>query len=163
MPNVAMVLKEEISRIMAQIAGVICAVIISAGCVSSHSTTSDWNLQEVDKMPVEVFRAVTPTKPVLFSVTAQLSDYYNYDFLEARKDYWSIHLETAGKSLGYGFIRKASDKGKSLFDLLKDGNPHSLIVAVKYGPDGEENCFYLTKWTEAQPRQAPTDNDEKTK
>ena len=85
-----------------------------------------------NEMPWNTFMASRPTKPVAMRVEATLSDYYNYDFRAAQRTHYSIRF--LGRHI-FGYVRKDSRAGKRLFNILKDGDKHSLVLSLRYLPN----------------------------
>lgn len=95
-------------------------------------------------MPYPAFLAQRPVTPVFIHADCQLERshyYYTHKYENASATHyvvkvgdlskWKICMETA-------FLRKTSDAGKELYDVLKDGLPHKLILQVAFqGPNGE--------------------------
>jgi hypothetical protein len=70
-------------------------------------------------------------------VEAQLSDHYElaedvWHYREfQKKTHYSIDCKAYPSDSFYGYVLKNSDLGKKLFDILKDGQSHKLIVTIK--------------------------------
>jgi len=99
--------------------------------VDWHATTGQNSIR------LKTFRAVKPTDETVLRMTAEISDYYNFQFSNTKQTHWSVRL-TENKSLPaadvlsiHGYVAKDSAIGKELFDLLKDGEKHEITVAVK--------------------------------
>ena len=86
-------------------------------------------------MSWKAYKAQRPTVPMEFRVKATLDDYYNYEFMGAQRYYWSIELGDLNVGLN-GYVRKDSETGKKMYELLKDGEGHNLIVKMKFLPNG---------------------------
>jgi len=98
----------------------------------------------VDLMPYPAFLAQRPVTPVFIHADCQLERshyYYSHKYEDASATHyvvkvgdlskWKICMETA-------FLRKTSEAGKELYDVLKDGMAHKLILQVAFqGPNGE--------------------------
>lgn len=92
----------------------------------------------------EEFRATLPTSPVRFSAYATLGDFYNYEFSDSQIDTWSMNLvESSGKEIGYGYARKSTPMGQKLFQLLKDGKKHRIVVQLQYLPKAQSSYHFL--------------------
>lgn len=96
---------------------------------------------------VEAFHATRPTDCVVFEVRAHLSDYFNYEFSDSgnpriRDLYWSVDLRTPeGRDIGNGYIPKKG-RGADLFDLIKDGKWHAVIVRIRYPRNSEDSGIF---------------------
>ena len=91
----------------------------------------DWRCSVgYNPLPMKTFQALHDIgKRARFRVWAELTDYYNYQYSEARKTMYSVRL---GADL-YGYVKRDSDLGRRMFDLLKDGKAHAVVVEVVYG------------------------------
>ena len=78
------------------------------------------------------FKASRPTKPVTMRVEAVLDDYYNYAFANAERTHYSIRFRLERVS---GYVRKDSRLGRRIFDILKDGEEHNLILKIRFLPN----------------------------
>ena len=87
----------------------------------------------INEMSWNVYRAQRPTVPIEFRVQATLDHYYNYEFINAQHYWWNIYLEN---SL-YGYVKKDSESGRRMYELLKDGKSHNLIVKIRFLPNGD--------------------------
>ena len=61
-------------------------------------------------------------------VEAVLDDYYGAysDFAE------TTHYSIRFGLVGWGYVRKDSRLGKRLFNILKDGDEHKLVLSIHY-------------------------------
>jgi hypothetical protein len=69
-----------------------------------------------------------------FRVVAELSDYFNYHYTNAKPTHHSVSLvEQFGERFGSfnGYARKDSEAGRKLYALVKDGQKHQIIVTVR--------------------------------
>ena len=85
-----------------------------------------------NEMPWNTFKASRPTKPVDMRVEASLSDYYNWGFRAAQRTHYSIRFKDRHI---WGYVRKDSSLGKRLFNILKNGEKHSLVLSIRYLPN----------------------------
>jgi len=70
-------------------------------------------------------------KLLTMRVTAQLDDYYNYHYRDGKPFFYSIacHERFGSRSeLIHGYAAKGSDTGKSVLELLKDGQEHKVTL-----------------------------------
>lgn len=93
----------------------------------------DWEAS-MGKNPMtwKAYLAQRPTRPMLFRVAAKLSHYYNYEFMNAQDTYLSIELAGNTLPLIYGYVRRGSKSGKRMYEILKDGEYHHLIVKIRF-------------------------------
>ena len=85
-------------------------------------------------------KATRPTKPVTMRAEATLQSYYNYAFMNAERTHYSIRFGLKGVS---GYVRKDSRLGKRLFDILKDGEEHNLVLSIRFLPNSYGNVVLI--------------------
>ena len=94
----------------------------------------DWRCS-VGYNPVTVpaFKAQHTTKqPSIFRFEAKLDDYYNYEFADAKDTHYSIGLQDGANNQIYAYVPKKSPDGQKLFDGLKDGKEHPVLIEIAY-------------------------------
>lgn len=98
----------------------------------------DWEASHgKNSMTWKAYLAQKPTKPMLFRVTASLDDYYNYEFMNAQDTYLSINLTNNELPVIVGYVRKGTKTGKRMYEILKDGESHPLIVKIRFLAHGD--------------------------
>lgn len=86
---------------------------------------------EVNAMAFQVKFEKSKTTRWMFH--AKLADYYNYEYLRARESHYSFELaDPRTRDPFTGYIERSSEDGEALFDLLSDGQWHSVTVDIKY-------------------------------
>lgn len=98
------------------------------------SATNGWNL-----MRLNVFQATMPSDITTFRVLARIGHYYNYQYRNAQKTHYSIHLSDNYPGSITGYAEKDTSTGASLFSILKDGEVHKIVVSI--GFTGKENSL----------------------
>jgi hypothetical protein len=83
-------------------------------------------------------------KPVEFSnCTVKIFDYYNYEYRDMEKYYWSVKIkvETGDENVYfYGYIKKTTPAGKRMYKLLSDGKEHKGIkLKLMYSKQAEDS------------------------
>ena len=97
-----------------------------------------------NRTSVEEFLATRPTTPVRMCVLAKLSDYYNFEFTDAKDIAWSIGIsDSRGKMLGYGFAEKKTPRGERLLSTLRDGKEHQLVVDIQCLPNASDASVFV--------------------
>ena len=90
------------------------------------------------------FRATKPLAPVRFRAIANLADYYNFDFFGRQDVFWSVRLEDTNRTdIGHGYVRKDGPDGYKLFQCLKDGQGHRVVVDLHYTPWSEDPSVFM--------------------
>ncbi len=95
---------------------------------------------KADMVSIDDFHKRRATTIAVFNASAVLSDYYNWEFSDTRLSHWSVKI-VAGKDdedIGNGFVEKASEVGRQLYNVLKDGKKHDLIVALRYSVNAKD-------------------------
>ncbi len=107
----------------------------------------DWESSVVyNPMTFRALKAQRPTHSQKFRVMAELTDYYNFEFRDGGNYLYSILLseldgtvlKKTGESL-YGYIRKNSKDGARLYELLKDGEKHAVMLNIRYSSFSENS------------------------
>jgi len=87
-------------------------------------------------VPVKTVFA-TGRAPVKVRVSAEISDYYNYEYDRSRQSHLSVTYGDETLGFVHGYIPKDSGDGKALADLLKNGKSHRVILEIDFvGPFG---------------------------
>jgi len=100
----------------------------------------DWPASNgYNPMPLKTFKSTAaPRQTATFRVVAQIADYYNYQYMDARPAYYSIQLDDQMGERVAGYVEKSSKIGQELYDLLRDANGHPITLTVQWnGPLGE--------------------------
>ena len=94
----------------------------------------DWEASVVyNPMTFKAMNAQKPTFAQKFRVFAELGNYYNYEFRDSQYYFYSINLvESGGHDRLHGYIKKDSKDGARIYELLKDGESHPVIVKIRF-------------------------------
>lgn len=106
----------------------------------------DWEASlQKNPMTLKAYMVQRLTKPMLFRVAASLDTYYNFEFKDAHNNYLSIQLNIGTSSALYGYVRRESKSGKRMYEILKDGEYHYLIVKIRFlaGDDPRSNTVLI--------------------
>ena len=117
-------------------------------CVVSGSAYSQPRYQvSQNQVSAAWLHSKMPTKPVVITTDATLCDYYNFGYAGAKATHYSIRLDGRGNDYGTGYVPRKSADGKALFNVLKDGRPHQVTVAVSYDSrsQGDGSVFNIVK------------------
>lgn len=95
-----------------------------------------------NEMNLVEFKAVRPSTPITFRLIASLDDYYNYEFSNAQKDYYSIYLyDNQTQESFYVYVEKESPDGEAIFNALKSGVSKqiqlSMYIPEDFRPGGD--------------------------
>ena len=87
----------------------------------------DWQATTgTDEYAFEAFRAEKSTVMRQFRVTARLGSEYSSDYGLTAAKYYNVRI---GES---AFVLKNSETGRQLYEVVKDGYAHDVIVQVRY-------------------------------
>lgn len=107
----------------------------------------DWEASlGINEMSLKAYQVQRLINSMIFRVTAKLDDYYNYEFRNAYSGYLSVSLSDDGPGFPlYGYAKRDSKHGKRIYEILKDGEEHNLIVQVRFlrGGDYDSNTVLL--------------------
>lgn len=93
-----------------------------------------------NKLSLNTFQAISPSDINVFRLNCKISDYYYYGYIDLKDKYYSIECNSElDNSNINGYIDKKSEDGRKLFEILKDGNPHKLVLALKYDYKSERS------------------------
>lgn len=79
---------------------------------------------------LRTFEANLSTQPTEFRVTAKIGAYYNYKYSNAQNTQWSVLVDD-GDRRPYCYVDKNSTAGKKLYEIIKDGKEHDVILEIK--------------------------------
>ena len=106
---------------------------------TSNGYKIDWESSIPDNpMTAAEFKSTKPTHPVRFRAIAKLSDIYPFGRDTFQEQHWSVTLLLCQRivptgnieALGVGFVRRDSDAGKRLYELIRDGGDHAVTLDV---------------------------------
>ena len=99
----------------------------------------DWEASAgFNPVSMKTFKANLSTQPTEFRVNATISNYYNYNYIDSQNTHWNVLIKDIERNTIIGcYISKSSAEGKKLYDILKDGKTHALILELKI--DDTEN------------------------
>jgi hypothetical protein len=105
-------------------------------CATSEHSKLNWKCPSSSRntVPLATFRATSSEVPTVFYVSAQLSDYFNYEYAGAQKSHYSVEIREGG-SMGntlHAYLPRKHPTASALFDVLKDGAPHTVTVELAY-------------------------------
>lgn len=89
-----------------------------------------------NSLTAAAFKAQRPKEPIKFRVLGTLSTNYFYVRRGVEETHWSIAIKDSNDDfMAYGYIRKDSEDGKGLYEILKDGEQHRLTLTIKWLED----------------------------
>ncbi len=100
-----------------------------------------------NEMSMKTFKVSMSKTPTKFRVIAEISNYYNYNYINAQNSHWSIKVDDGRNSRLSCFVSKTSKTGKEIYEILKDGKKHIIIVELKSDnrDDKSGNIAVITK------------------
>jgi hypothetical protein len=123
----------------------------------------DWPASvQYNPMTVAAYKAQRPLEHYNMRMRAKLSDYYNFEFGNGQSKYYSIQLtgpDDDDERMPYGYIEKKSEPGKKLFEFLKDGEAHFVILKISFLPGSTGDVvlihrFIASNWIDDEPKLA---------
>jgi hypothetical protein len=89
-------------------------------------------------IPLNIFKSNSSANPSEFRIKATIGDYYNYGYLNLKDTYWNIKIQDGNRNMIIGcYINKSTADGKKIYDILKDGKAHDLIIEIKKDPKND--------------------------
>ncbi len=94
----------------------------------------DWDASVgYNKTPWPTFSANLTKEPTEMRVVASLSDYFNFEFRRMSATHWSIELkDSISYKTIYGYVKKDSDSGRAIYNIVKDGQEHCITLAISF-------------------------------
>jgi hypothetical protein len=93
-----------------------------------------------NEMRYIVFRTKEHNHIATMRVVAKLSNHFNYNYRDMQDAYWSIALSTTdfGKTF-HSYLKKGTKDAALIYNILKDGDAHHLIIEIKMDKSKEKN------------------------
>jgi len=92
----------------------------------------------------EEFRVTKPTTPVRFRGYAKLEDFYADEFSKSKNIAYSIYIRNGDEQgIGHGYIMKNTIAGQKLFEILRDGKEHQMVVDLQYLPNAQDGYYFM--------------------
>ena len=92
----------------------------------------DWEASSgYNPISTKTYKANLSTVPSEFRVTAGIDTYYNFNYRDAQITHWSIRTSDINGDGISCYISKSSLEGKKIYEILKDGKNHDLILEIK--------------------------------
>ena len=98
----------------------------------------DWDMVVLNHKSTKAFQVEHPSEPEPFRVLAQLDTFYIGEYDHHENTYYSIKLHFPDGEYLHGYIAKSSVDGEKIFDHLKDGKEHRLILSLYYSENGRD-------------------------
>jgi hypothetical protein len=90
-------------------------------------------------IPLKVFKSQMPKTSTIFRVGATISDYYNYSYSNKQSEFYSVEIRDNNNESLHAYLRKSAPASAALFDVLKDGREHAMMVELAYPTSGAES------------------------
>ena len=107
--------------------------------------------QPIGWEPFRASRSIEPTE--LFLACKMSSSYFHTHEKGIKHTHYSVNVLPVGFSNPsmMAFVVKASPAGQRIFEVLKDGQQHVMVLAVQFRPKIDEDCLWITKVCSDQP------------
>jgi hypothetical protein len=92
-----------------------------------------------NETPIRAYVSTNSRDVQVFRVEAKLSDFYSFEYADAKPTHISLSLYD-GTELLTAYVSRDSELGKKVFSLLKDGNEHNVTLRVSPGSN-ESNRY----------------------
>lgn len=98
----------------------------------------DWEASiGYNPISMKTYKANLSTVPSEFLVKASIGTTYFYNYRDAQITHWNIMTSDEDGNSIYCYITKSSLEGKKIYEILKDGESHEMILELKI--DATEN------------------------
>lgn len=92
----------------------------------------------------EEFRVTKPTTPVRIRGYAKLEDFYADKFSESKEIAYSIYIRNGDEQgIGHGYIIKNTVAGQKIFEILRDGKEHQMVVDLQCLPNAQDGYYFM--------------------
>ncbi len=93
----------------------------------------DWEASVgFNPVSMRTFKANLSKQPTEFRVEATIGNYYNFNYRDSKNTHWNVSIDCKENSNISGcYISKSSEEGKKLYEIIKDGKTHPLILELK--------------------------------
>lgn len=92
----------------------------------------DWEASVgYNPLSLKTYKAKLESNPTEFRVIAELGTYYNYNFRDSSHTHWNIELKDSERNRISCYVRISTKEGKQIYEILKDGKKHNLILELK--------------------------------
>src|SRR5690554_3870658 len=92
--------------------------------------------------PLNVFKSTLSNNSTTLKLIAELDSYYNFEFINAKATHWSVSLHEGSDQL-YGYVAKESKSGKYLYESLKDGRKHAVVLRLQHTEDSQGGVYII--------------------
>jgi hypothetical protein len=106
---------------------------------TSSGPKIDWPASTgYNPMTLRAFAAERPQRAIEFRVVCELTDYYNFAYVNARATHYAVKLlEENPYQQMHGYVLKSSPDGQRIYKLLQSGKPVNLMLELQLiRPDG---------------------------
>lgn len=118
----------------------------------------DWEASVLNPRSIKSFQVERSYIPGSFRVIAELDTYYARDFFEAEQTHYSVRLTIPPDGvILFGFVPRKSKDGQVLYNTLRDGKAHHVILLLRYPPRSQSSDiveifrFVQTGWIQKSP------------
>lgn len=80
---------------------------------------------------LKTYQATLSTQPKTFRVIAEISNKYNWNYDNKQNSYWSVRANDGRGAWMICYVSKQSETGKQIYEILKDGKEHRIMIEVK--------------------------------
>jgi hypothetical protein len=100
-----------------------------------------------NSISMKAFKATLNTVPTAFRVHATIGNSYYFNYGDASSTHWNVQVDNDDDRISGCYISKNSAEGKKLYEILKDGKKHKLILEIKIdsSSDNSGNTAIITK------------------
>ena len=94
----------------------------------------------------DAYLASRPVQPMTFPLLCSFSDSYFSTGEKIKRTHYSLRVTPLGESRGLNaFVAKESPAGRTIFETLRDGQPHVMLLAIQFRKD--VITFWVTQRT----------------
>lgn len=132
-----------------------CVVRTDDGYKIDWPCSAGWN-----PVSFAALQAAPPASSVLLRVSAKLDSGNTRQYPEA--DYYTLALSDGNGGQLQAFVAKGTDDAGKIFDVLKDGQPHPMMLKVLHEKGSWPSQVLVTRFVASNWRQQPEEAGETT-
>lgn len=101
----------------------------------------------------EALKASRPTEPLEYLLYCKLADSYFAHKGDIKSTHYCLQIGTEGDHLDnvYAFVPKESPAGRKVYETLKNGKVHGMVLAIQFEAGSAESCVWVSSVVSDRP------------
>lgn len=106
---------------------------------SSQGYKIDWEASVGNSRSIKSFQVERSYIPESFRAIVELDTYYDYDFRNTEQTHYSVRIYSSHGPTLHGYVPRSSKDGQALYNIVKDGRTHRVILLLRYPPRSQHS------------------------